>query len=200
MILYWDLSSPAAGQLQFSQLPIIVCRNLASIACLTRALSTCTANPPSHNALPVARLKRLGADIPPAWPPAHLCIKRPHNLLLDSRAARQRSLHLCPGRCEACRRGPRQRHLSCVCLGELYSKVGRHATAFIALHHALELASESFLEAQTLDPNHTMAWVGQALIATWKGHHADSRMLFEHAVSLSADVVSQQNHVYLHPR
>jgi hypothetical protein len=178
MILYWDLSSPAAGQLQFSQLPIIVCRNLASIACLTRALSTCTANPPSHNALPVARLKRLGADIPPAWPPAHLC----------------------PGRCEACRRGPRQRHLSCVCLGELYSKVGRHATAFIALHHALELASESFLEAQTLDPNHTMAWVGQALIATWKGHHADSRMLFEHAVSLSADVVSQQNHVYLHPR
>ena len=39
-----------------------------------------------------------------------------------------------------------------------------------------------------------MAWVGQALIATRKGHHAGSRMLFEHAVSLSADVVSQQNH------
>ena len=37
-----------------------------------------------------------------------------------------------------------------------------------------------------------MVWVGQALIATRNGHHADSRMLFEHAVSLSADVVSQQ--------
>lgn len=37
-----------------------------------------------------------------------------------------------------------------------------------------------------------MTWVGQALIATRKGHHADSRMLFEHAVGLSADVVSQQ--------
>jgi superkiller protein 3 len=61
-------------------------------------------------------------------------------------------------------------------------------------HNDLELASEAFLKAQTLDPDHTMAWVGQALIATRKGHHADSRMLFEHAVSLSADVVSQQNH------
>jgi hypothetical protein len=38
-----------------------------------------------------------------------------------------------------------------------------------------------------------MVWVGQALIATRNGHHADSRMLFEHAVSLSADVVSQKN-------
>lgn len=37
-----------------------------------------------------------------------------------------------------------------------------------------------------------MTWVGQALIATRKGHHADSRMLFEHAVGLSADIVSQQ--------
>jgi hypothetical protein len=38
-----------------------------------------------------------------------------------------------------------------------------------------------------------MSWIGQALIATRNGHHADSRMLFEHAVtSLSADVVSQR--------
>lgn len=55
-------------------------------------------------------------------------------------------------------------------------------------HDDLELASEAFLKAQTLDPDHTMVWVGQALIATRNGHHADSRMLFEHAVSLSADV------------
>jgi superkiller protein 3 len=67
-------------------------------------------------------------------------------------------------------------------------------------HNDLELASESFLKAQTLDPDHTMAWVGQALIATRRGHYADSRMLFEHAVSLSADVVSQQNHAHLYRR
>jgi superkiller protein 3 len=67
-------------------------------------------------------------------------------------------------------------------------------------HDDLELASEAFLKAQTLDPDHTMAWVGQALIATRNGHHTDSRMLFEHAVSLSADVVSQQNHSHLRDR
>ncbi|KAI9511143.1 TPR-like protein, partial [Russula earlei] len=55
-------------------------------------------------------------------------------------------------------------------------------------HDDLELASEAFLKAQTLDPDHTMAWVGQALLATRNGLHTDSRMLFEHAVSLSADV------------
>ncbi|KAH9058809.1 TPR-like protein [Lactarius vividus] len=55
-------------------------------------------------------------------------------------------------------------------------------------HDDLELSNEAFMKAQTLDPDHTMAWIGQALIATRNGHHADSRMLFEHAVSLSADV------------
>ncbi|KAI9449401.1 TPR-like protein [Lactarius psammicola] len=55
-------------------------------------------------------------------------------------------------------------------------------------HDDLELSNEAFMKAQTLDPDHTMAWVGQALVATRNGHHADSRMLFEHAVSLSADV------------
>ena len=59
-------------------------------------------------------------------------------------------------------------------------------------HDDLELANDAFLKAQTLDPDHTMAWVGQALAATRNGHHADSRMLFEHAVSLSADVVSRR--------
>ncbi|KAI0305418.1 TPR-like protein [Multifurca ochricompacta] len=55
-------------------------------------------------------------------------------------------------------------------------------------HDDLELANEAFLKAQTLDPDHILTWVGQALIATRNGQHADSRMLLEHAVSLSADV------------
>ena len=59
-------------------------------------------------------------------------------------------------------------------------------------HDDLDLASDAFLKAQTLDPDHTLAWVGQALLATRNGHHTESRMLFGHAVSLSAEVVSQQ--------
>ncbi|KAG1721849.1 hypothetical protein EDB19DRAFT_1959977 [Suillus lakei] len=43
-------------------------------------------------------------------------------------------------------------------------------------------------KAQTLDPDHTLAWIGQALIATANGLEADARTLLEHAVSMIADV------------
>ena len=69
------------------------------------------------------------------------------------------------------------------------------SSGFLCFNHDdLELASEAFLKAQTLDPDHTMAWVGQALIAT--RNDADSCMLFKLAVSLSADFVSQKYHAY----
>ncbi|TDL26128.1 TPR-like protein [Rickenella mellea] len=51
-----------------------------------------------------------------------------------------------------------------------------------------ELANEAFLKAQTLDPGYTLAWVGQALVATANGHDPEARALLEHAVGLSADV------------
>lgn len=35
-----------------------------------------------------------------------------------------------------------------------------------------------------------MAWVGQGLVATFNGHEDDASTLFEHAVSLTADLVS----------
>lgn len=57
-------------------------------------------------------------------------------------------------------------------------------------HNDLELASEALLRAQVLDPDHTPAWVGQAMVAAASGHDADARGLLEHAVGLSADVVS----------
>ncbi|KZV61771.1 TPR-like protein [Peniophora sp. CONT] len=57
------------------------------------------------------------------------------------------------------------------------------------LHHGdTPLANEAFYRAQTLDPDYALAWVGQGLVATQNGHFADSRVLFEHAVSLTADV------------
>ncbi|VDB87360.1 unnamed protein product [Peniophora sp. CBMAI 1063] len=57
------------------------------------------------------------------------------------------------------------------------------------LHHGdAPLANEAFYRAQTLDPDYALAWVGQGLVATQNGHLADSRVLFEHAVSLTAEV------------
>lgn len=53
-----------------------------------------------------------------------------------------------------------------------------------------ELANEAFYRAQTLDPDYTLAWVGQGLVATVNGHEGEAKALFEHAVSLTADVVS----------
>lgn len=58
-------------------------------------------------------------------------------------------------------------------------------------HDDLELANEALLRAQILDPDYTLAWVGQAMVAAANGHEADSRRLLEHAVGLSADVVSR---------
>ncbi|KAG2046495.1 protein prenylyltransferase [Suillus hirtellus] len=55
-------------------------------------------------------------------------------------------------------------------------------------HNDIDLATQAFTKAQTLDPDHTLAWIGQALIAITNGHEADARTLLEHAVSMTADV------------
>lgn len=60
-------------------------------------------------------------------------------------------------------------------------------------HNDLELANEALLRAQILDPDYTLAWVGQALVAATNGHNADARGLLEHAVGLSADVVGRMH-------
>lgn len=59
----------------------------------------------------------------------------------------------------------------------------------------LELANQALFRAQTLDPECTIAWVGQALVATANGHHSDSTTLFEHAVTLASVVVSSVSDV-----
>lgn len=56
-------------------------------------------------------------------------------------------------------------------------------------HSDVELANEALYRAQTLDPDYTLAWVGQGLVAVANGHDVDAQTLFEHAVTLSADVV-----------
>ena len=60
-------------------------------------------------------------------------------------------------------------------------------------HGDAELATEALFRAQSLDPDYVLAWVGQGLVAATNGHHAESSALFEHAISLSADVVRLVN-------
>lgn len=66
-------------------------------------------------------------------------------------------------------------------------------------HNDLELANEALLRAQILDPDYTLAWVGQAMVAATNGHDADARGLLEHAVGLSADLVRRTHFASLHP-
>ncbi|EIW82901.1 TPR-like protein, partial [Coniophora puteana RWD-64-598 SS2] len=54
-------------------------------------------------------------------------------------------------------------------------------------HHDFELATEALYRAQVLDPDHALAWVGQALLATAKGHEEDAQNLLEYATSLTAN-------------
>lgn len=53
------------------------------------------------------------------------------------------------------------------------------------------VAKEALNKAQVLDPDYSLAWVGQAVIATADGKPTEASALFEHAVSLVAHVVSQ---------
>ena len=53
------------------------------------------------------------------------------------------------------------------------------------------LANEALLKAQTLDPDNTLAWVGQALVLMAEDQAKDAVALLEHAIGLTADLVSK---------
>jgi len=53
----------------------------------------------------------------------------------------------------------------------------------------VELASEAFYRAQTLNPDYTLAWVGQGIVATAHNHDHDAKAIFEHAITLMVNVV-----------
>ncbi len=66
------------------------------------------------------------------------------------------------------------------------SAVGWTNLGLLYLHHGdVELANESLIKAQTVDPDYGRAWVGQALVAKHFGDERASRVLFEHAVGLT---------------
>ncbi|KAJ9476702.1 Superkiller protein 3 [Pseudozyma hubeiensis] len=66
------------------------------------------------------------------------------------------------------------------------SPIGWTNLGLLYLHHGdVELANECLIKAQTVDPDYGASWVGQALVAQHFGDHRASRVLFEHAVSLT---------------
>lgn len=66
------------------------------------------------------------------------------------------------------------------------------------LHHDdVELANEVLYRAQTLDPDHEAAWIGQALVATANNHDTEADAMFEHAIGLTASSVRRYA-IYLH--
>ncbi|KAJ3913647.1 superkiller protein 3 [Lentinula edodes] len=60
-------------------------------------------------------------------------------------------------------------------------------------HNDFELANEAFYRAQSADPDHTLAWFGQALIAIMNGHTSGATSILEHAVGLANTVESGKN-------
>lgn len=57
---------------------------------------------------------------------------------------------------------------------------------FYLAHSDHDLANQAFLRAQTNDPEWTLAWLGQALLAAINGDARESAVLVEHAFTLSA--------------
>ncbi|KDR75408.1 hypothetical protein GALMADRAFT_98862 [Galerina marginata CBS 339.88] len=55
-------------------------------------------------------------------------------------------------------------------------------------HGDVKLANDALYRAQVLDPDNTLAWVGQFLIARANGDDADALLLLEHAVGLPTPV------------
>ncbi|KAI3608067.1 antiviral protein [Moniliophthora roreri] len=51
-------------------------------------------------------------------------------------------------------------------------------------HNDYELANEAFYRAQSSDPDYSLAWLGQALLASASGHEPGAIAILEHAVGL----------------
>lgn len=75
------------------------------------------------------------------------------------------------------------------------SAIGWTNLGLLYLHHGdVELANESLIKAQTADPDYGPAWVGQALVAKHYGDHRASRVLLEHAVTLTEGSVQEADY------
>ena len=59
------------------------------------------------------------------------------------------------------------------------------------LHHGdLELANQALYKAQVLNPEYSLAWVGQAFVAIKNGHLPEAKAVLEHAITLPVPIAS----------
>ncbi|CED83821.1 TPR repeat-containing protein [Phaffia rhodozyma] len=56
-----------------------------------------------------------------------------------------------------------------------------------------DLAAQAFLKSQTIDPDCSLAWMGQGILTLKAGRSADARPFFEHAAELSNDSLLEAN-------
>ncbi|EEB95507.1 hypothetical protein MPER_05512, partial [Moniliophthora perniciosa FA553] len=62
-------------------------------------------------------------------------------------------------------------------------------------HNDYELANEAFYRAQSSDPDYSLAWLGQALLASASGHEPGAIAILEHAVGL-VGIVPEADYQY----
>jgi len=64
-------------------------------------------------------------------------------------------------------------------------KVWTNLGTLYLLHYDVELASEAFTRAQSVDPEYAYAWIGQGLVSVLGGEFEAAQELFEHAFEIS---------------
>ena len=70
-------------------------------------------------------------------------------------------------------------------INEKDAKVWTNLGTIYLLQHDVELASEAFTRAQSVDPEYAYAWIGQGLVSVLGGEFEAAQELFEHAFEIS---------------
>lgn len=76
---------------------------------------------------------------------------------------------------------------------EIYSQNPSYWTnlGLLYLHNEdPELANHALYKAQVLNPEYSLAWVGQAFVAIANGHLPEAKAVLEHALTLPVQIVS----------
>ncbi|KAL9587646.1 MAG: hypothetical protein Q9212_000100 [Teloschistes hypoglaucus] len=70
-------------------------------------------------------------------------------------------------------------------INEKNARVWTNLGIFYLIEGDIQLANDSFARAQSVDPDHAQAWLGQGLLAAQLGESNESRTLFTHAFTIS---------------
>lgn len=71
-------------------------------------------------------------------------------------------------------------------LNDRRAQVWTNLGALYLVHNDIQLANEAFTRAQSTDPDYSLAWIGQGLLALLYGDPGEARGLFEHAFDIAS--------------